>query len=81
MPENLIRNLKCPNCAATHLFKIEVSGVVDVAATKIGEVTDVAWNEASTICCKSCYTRGTVGQFTVQRRNSRRKEVQKEKVE
>jgi predicted nucleic-acid-binding Zn-ribbon protein len=77
MSEDLIKNLKCPNCAAKHYFKVEVTGTAEIAATKIGEVKDVKWSPTSTIYCKSCYASGTVEEFTV-RRASRSKAAQKE---
>ena len=68
-----VKSLKCPNCAAKHLFKIAVTGMAEVAETKIGEVTDIKWTENSTIYCKSCYTHGTVEEFTVRRRSAKEK--------
>lgn len=73
MPDNLLQNLKCPNCSAKHLFKVTVTGVAEVSATKIGEITDVKWNEDSAIYCKSCYASGTVSDFTVRRGKKKEK--------
>lgn len=73
---DLPQNVKCPNCAAKHLFKLEVSASAEMSETKIGNITDIKWTPQSQIVCKSCYKAGTLEEFTIKRaaKGSRKKE-------
>jgi hypothetical protein len=71
---NLPKNIKCPNCAAKHLFKLEVSASAEMSETQIGNITDIKWAPESPIICKVCYQAGTLEEFTV-KRGSRKKGV------
>lgn len=73
MPD-LPKNIKCPNCAAKHLFRLEITASAEVSETKLGNITDITWGPDSAIVCKSCYKAGTVAEFTMKRAARSKKE-------